>query len=274
MQQLINFFIKKRHFLLFCALFGLGLFFTFQSRSYHSGKYLSTANGISGSLYELTSGVSDYFKLKEQNEQLLLENSILRQLAANVDSVQVRRDSSGVFQPFHKYTAVRVINNNYSRTKNYLTINGGEQDGIQAGMGVVSPQGILGIIDKTSNGYATVLSILNTQSSINAKLTKSNHFGTLKWDTEDPNRVQLLDVQRLAPLKEGDSIITGGRSTIFPEGIPIGTIESFELDQSGNYYTVQIRLFNDMTNLGPAYVIRIADAPEIQQLEDSIPDEE
>ena len=190
MQQLINFFIKKRHFLLFCLLFGIALYFTFQSRNYHSGKYLSAANSISGSLYNITSGVSDYFNLKTQNELLQIENSQLRMAVGNVDSLfQAQSLSNSIFGN-EQYIPARVINNNYSRSKNYLTIKGGTKNGVQPGMGVVSPLGILGIVDKTSNGYATVLSILNTQSSINAKLTKSNHFGTLQWDTRDPNRVQ------------------------------------------------------------------------------------
>lgn len=274
MQQLINFFIRKRHFLLFCLLVLLGLYFTFQSRSYHSGKYLSAANGLSGTLLSWTSGIGEYFDLKEQNELLQQENSQLREAVGNVDSVYRRQAMRSSLFADVDYIPAKVIDNNYSRTKNYLTLKGGERDGIQSGMGVVSPNGILGIVDKTSQGYATVLSVLNTQSSINAKLTKSNHFGTLQWDTRDPNVVQLIDVQRLAPLAIGDSIVTGGRSTIFPAGIPIGSIASYELDQSGNYYIVQIRLFNDMTSLGPAYVIRIADAAEIQELEASIPDEE
>ncbi|NQX77208.1 rod shape-determining protein MreC [Gilvibacter sp.] len=274
MQQLINFFIRKRHFLLFCVLVLLGLFFTFQSRSYHSGKYLSAANGISGTLFSWTSGISDYLNLKTQNELLQIENSQLREAVGNVNSIFQSQASQSTLWGGVDYIPARVINNNYSRTKNYLTIKGGEKLGIQTSMGVVSPNGILGITDKTSSGYATVLSILNTQSSINAKLTKSNHFGTLQWDTRDPNIVQLVDVQRLAPLAIGDSIVTGGRSTIFPAGIPIGAIESYELDQSGNYYVVQIKLFNDMTNLGPAYVIKMPDAAEIQELEETIPDEE
>lgn len=275
MQQLINFFIRKRHFLLFCLLLALSLYFTFQSRQYHSGKYLSAANGISGSLYNLTSGISDYFNLKEENEVLLNENSRLRANLLLLDSLRPGQPlESQSMRYVDNYIPAQVINNNYSNTKNYLTLKGGERQGVQAGMGVVGPNGIIGIIDKTASGYSTVLSILNTNSSINAKLAKSDHFGTLQWDTRDPNRVQLVDVPRLAPLKEGDSIVTGGRSTIFPGGLPIGAIAGFELDQSGNYYTVQVALFNDMTSLSSAYVIRLPDAEEIKELEATIPNEE
>ena len=121
-------------------------------------------------------------------------------------------------------------------------------------------------MDKTSSGYARVMSILNTNSKINAQLKKTDHFGTLQWDTESPQTVQLVDVQKIAPVAVGDTIITGSRSTIFPKGILIGTIESFELDAAEDFYRIQVKLFNDMTNIGHVYVIENSNSEEINTL--------
>ncbi|NNF83383.1 MAG: rod shape-determining protein MreC, partial [Flavobacteriaceae bacterium] len=118
-----------------------------------------------------------------------------------------------------------------------------------------------------SSGYARVLSILNTTSRINAQLKKSDHFGTLTWDGASPLTVQLIDIPKQAPLSAGDTIITGGRSAIFPKGIPVGTVKSFDLDETENYYTVHINLFNDMTNVGHVYVIENNDREEIEALQ-------
>jgi rod shape-determining protein MreC len=140
-------------------------------------------------------------------------------------------------------------------------------------MGVINSLGIVGIIDNTSPRYATVISILNKKSQINAKVKKSNHFGSLIWNGKSTGFVQLIDVPRLASVRKGDTIVTGGQSVIFPENINIGTIEKVYIDNETNYYTLDIKLFNDMTNLGHVYIIKSKDRQEIINLEKREEDE-
>ena len=134
-------------------------------------------------------------------------------------------------------------------------------------MGVINSAGIIGIVDKVSPNYATVISILNIQSKINAKIKKSNHFGSLIWNGKNTGYVQLIDVPRLAGVRKGDTIVTGGQSHIFPENIGIGTIDKVYVDNETNYYTLDVKLFNDMTNLGYVYIIKSKDREEIINLE-------
>ena len=134
-------------------------------------------------------------------------------------------------------------------------------------MGVVNSAGIIGIVDKTSKNYATVISILNVKSQINAKIKKSNHFGSLVWNGKSTGFVQLIDVPRLASVRKGDTIVTGGQSVIFPENIGIGTIDKIYTDDKTNYYTLNVKLFNDMTNLGHVYIIKSKDREEILNLQ-------
>ena len=63
------------------------------------------------------------------------------------------------------------------------------------------------------------------------------------------------DVPKLATLKKGDTIVTGGQSYIFPENIPVGKIDKIFIDKSTNKFVINVRLFNDMTNLGYVYII-------------------
>ena len=136
-------------------------------------------------------------------------------------------------------------------------------------MGVISSKGIIGIINNVSKKYASVQSILNTNSKINAKLKNSFHFGSLVWDpeTKDPNEVQLIDIPRQAPVKVGDTIVTDGKSTIFPRGVLIGTIKGFNLANNQDYYTVTVTLFNDMTNLHHVYIIENNEKEAIQAID-------
>lgn len=270
MQQIIFFFIRNKNFLLFITLFLIALALTFQTHSFHNGKFVSSANFVSGNIYSARTDITQYFDLKKENEKLVQENNRLRTLLNELREhiPEASMDSSGIASKYI-FTAARVINNNYSRTKNNITINKGLQDSLETDMGVISSKGVVGIINSTSQNYATIQSILNTNSQINAKIKNSNHFGSLIWDTKDPNIVQLVEIPRQAPLVIGDTVVTGGRSTIFPQGILIGSIVSFEQGREDSYH-IDIRLFNDMTNLNHVYVIRNQDAEEILTLEKEI----
>ena len=267
MQQILNLLVKHRIFLLFFILMILSLFFTIQSHSYHRSKFVNSANFLSGEIYTSLDNMSSYFDLREENNKLVEENRRLRERIYNAkDSVVIKEDTTS-FNDTYRFIKARVINNNYIMRNNFITLRGGKNDSIKANLGVITSQGIVGIIDQVSKNFSTVVSILNSNSQINAKLKKSGHFGILVWDGKNPSYAKLIDVQEKAPVSMGDTIVTGGKSTIFPEGIAIGTINDFELDTSGNYYTITVKLFNDMTSLDHVYIIENLDKNEIKSLE-------
>lgn len=270
MQQIFNFLIRNKNNILFLLLFGLSIFLTIQSHSFHKSKFISSANFISGGIYKKANNIQSYFYLDEYNARLLEENNLLRNQLSNVPDTLYNGTliDSTLYEGIYEFRTAKVINNNYSKIDNYITLDKGRKDSIAPESGVVTSQGIVGIIDNASKNYSRVISILNSNSKINAQLKKTNHFGSLVWNGKDPNVVQLIDVPRLAPVKKGDTIITGGKSLIFPQGIPIGNIEAFELDANGSYYTIDIRLFNDMTNIGHVYVFVNKDKEEIKELEE------
>ena len=268
MQQIINFIVKNSYRLLFLLLLIISMFLVIKSHSYHRSKIVNSANIVSGTVFEKTNEIKTYFSLKEQNDKLAKENADLRKLLFNKkDSIFVLKKDS--LKGYDKINVIqtRVINNSYNVSENYLTINSGSLQGIKPDMGVINSQGIVGIVEKTSPKYATVLSVLNIKSQINAKIKKSNHFGSLIWNAKNAGFVQLIDIPRLASVKKGDTVVTGGRSTIFPENIPVGIIDKIFIDTQTNYYTLNIRLFNDMTNLSHVYVIENKESDEIIKLE-------
>ncbi|MBU2927457.1 rod shape-determining protein MreC [Winogradskyella psychrotolerans] len=268
MQQILNFVIRNKTFLLFLLLFSIALALTIQSHSYHRSKFINSANFLTGGVYGTMNSVDQYFDLKTKNNILSQENQRLREQLLNSHATA---DSSYIDSTFsqesYRVTVADVYKNSYSSTNNYLTLNKGKNDSIKRDFGVITSNGIIGIIDNTSNKYATALSILNVKSKINAKIKSTNHIGSLTWDGKSPAFVQLDDVSQFAPVKVGDTIETGGESSIFPKGIGIGTIISFESDISGDTYTIQVKLFNDMTNVGTVYIIENLDRTEISLLE-------
>lgn len=268
MQQIINFVIRNKTFLLFLLLFGLSLALTIQSHSYHKSKFISSTNFLTGGIYNTSNNIRAYFNLRKQNEILIEENNKLKSILYNFhnnDEILTEIDST-IHKKFEFKTAT-VIKNSYSNTKNYLTLDKGTNNGMMQDLGVITSKGIVGIIDNTSPNYSRVISILNTKSRINAQLEASNHIGSLIWNTKSPEFVQLTDISKFAPVNIGDTIVTGGQSTIFPKGIPIGTVDSFSLDISGDTYSINVKLFNDMADIGHVYVITNTDSDEIKSLQ-------
>lgn len=264
MQQIINFFIRNKVFLLFLLLFSISISLTFQSHSYHKSKFINSANFLTGGVYESVNNIGQYFNLKEENNKLLEENNRLKSILFNAKK-ELTIDT--LLSGDYSLIPANVFKNSYAATNNYLTINKGEKDSVSEDLGVITSKGIVGIIDNTSNGYARVMSVLNTNSRVNARLKNTDHFGTLSWDTNSPQVIQLIDIQKQAKIVVGDTIITSGRSTIFPPKIPVGEVVSFKLDETENYYIVQVKLFNDMTNIGHVHIIKNLDSNEIKTLE-------
>lgn len=269
MQQLIYFFQKYKYFLFFLLLQFIALFLTINNRNFHKSKFISSANNVTGGLYDQFSKISDYFNLKTQNQELATENAILKNRLEKLTSLRDSTINSTItdtlqYKQKYTYTQAKIINNNYNLPNNYLTINKGTSQEVRKEMAVINSKGIIGVTEKSSSNYARVQSILNSNSKINARLKNSTHFGTLTWNGKDYNTVQLEDIPRQAILKVGDTIITGGKSTIFPEGILIGTIKNID-----NKNILDIRLFNDMSSLGYVYVVTHLDKEEINKLNNS-----
>jgi len=252
MQQLISFLLRHKGFLLFLGLLSISLALTIQSHSYHKSKFINATNTITGGIYNSSNNITEFFNLKDYNHQLLQENARLRSKLSNF-SFQTTQDFSE--ETPYELIPAKLIQNSFRKKKNTLLINKGKKDGITTDMGVITTNGIIGIIGDVGENYATVLSILRVDSKINAQLKKTNHIGTLTWDGKDITKVQLDDITKVAPILVNDTIVTGNYS-IFPQGIPIGKVVKANLDASQNYFIVDINLFNDMSNIGYVYVVK------------------
>lgn len=276
MQQIIYFLKRFRYFLLFLILEFIALYFTVQHHTYHKSKFVNSANAISGGIYNQMSSITDFFNLKSENEILLEENTRLNNLLAKKNSNTktpnfVVSDSLNFTQKY-EYTAAKIINNNFTKQNNFLTLNKGSNQGVLTDMGVINSNGIIGVVKNNSSNYATVLSILNRRSKINVRLKNSNHFGTLFWNGKDYNILQITDIPRQAIIKLNDTIITGGKSVIFPKGILVGTIEDFKFENN-QYQEINVRLFNDMSAIGSVQVIKNLEKEEQLELEQTTIDE-
>ena len=273
MQQLFYFLRKFKYFLFFIFLEIIAVALIINNHSFHRSKFISSTNSFTGNIAQKRADISEYFNLKNENKLLAEENNRLKNLLENYvgkneDSITYKPIADSISNANYKYISGKVIINNYLSPNNYITINQGTKDGIQKEMAVVNAKGVIGIIDNVSRNFARIQSILNTKSRINAGFKNNNHYGTLKWDGKDYTTVQLTDIPRQAQFKIGDTIVTGGKSTIFPKGILIGKVTSIPKKITA-VNTINIELFNDMTNLGYINIITNLKKKEINNLNSS-----
>ena len=284
MQKVIDFFIRKKDFFVFLLLLNISFSLIFNSSFFHKSKVIVFFNGIANMTKENINNFNSYFELKKLNTQLVEENLYLRNMLENAsDNYTLDSLSKATF----KYKNARVISNNLSSLKNQLVLDKGTRNGIDKEMGVISQNGIVGIITNSSLNYSSVMSVLNLNSKINAKIKRSSHFGTLEWNGVSTRHLILNDIAETADIRVGDSIITGGMSLIFPEGINVGVVSKIisqnkfrdtlnkpkiennkvkYSDFTGNYLNIEVRLHTEMSTINNVYVIKSLNREEFKTI--------
>ena len=262
MQQLVNAIIRFRNGLVYLLLISLSIFLLQQSSAYHRSLVANVSVFFGAQFSDFVNFFHSYVNLRETNKRLLQENQILLN--------QILFEEKLPSDTLH-YSSVplQVIRNSFINSYNYITLKGGKNNGVKNEMGLVTAQGIVGVVQVVQNRYTQAISVLNKDLKINAKLKNSNHFGSLTWTGDDPTKMRLFDVPTTATIKIGDTIQTGGMSTIFPPNLPIGSISNFVDDPSISFYDIEVSLFQDMTNLGTVFAIDHPLAEEVLSVQQS-----
>lgn len=275
MRNLLNFLLKYNYWFLFILLEVASFVLLFRFNHYQQSVYFSSANGISGKVYEVSGGVTSYFHLKSVNEDLLDRNMMLEQQIANLEGalLEHQMDSTTVNSlknlPRMDYEVfkARVANNSINMADNYITLDKGSRDGIREEMGVVDGNGVVGIVYKTSPHFSLVISMLNSKSSISCKIVGSEYFGYLKWEHGDSRFAYLKDLPRHAEFNLGDTVVTSGYSTVFPEGIIVGTVDDMSDSNDGLSYLLKVKLATDFGKISDVRVITKTNQEEQKELE-------
>lgn len=273
MRNLLNFLIRYSTWFVFTFFVLLSLILLFQGNSYHSSVYLTSSNEVTSTINGLTSGLTGYFNLKTVNESLLADNATLRNRILNMQNELnhykvLSQDSlrfKDVSQRF-SYVTAAVINNSTRHPRNYFTINRGTADGVRTGMGVVDHNGIVGIVNVAGPHTARVMSVLTQQQYFSVKLKNTPFVGSLTWRGIDPHTAYVEEVARHTRYRIGDTIVTSGYSTTFPEGIPVGTIVAQIKSADDNFFTLKIRLLPDFSRLETVNVIKDSFKAELDSL--------
>lgn len=258
MRELVSFFFRYNVLFVFilCETFCFYLLSTFNT--FHRASAVASSNAISGSIFKVSNDFSDYVGLKDVNEALHKENARLRQLIRNqqfadsrrdtlVDSIRIAIDS--VYARNYAFTAAKVINNSTNGLFNNITLDKGSKHGFKPDMGLVSANGVVGIVKSVSPNYSSAMSLLNKNLKLTAKIRHKQYTGSFGWNGLDARYAELNEVPNHANIEKNDTISTSGYSSIFPEDFMIGTIEDFELKEGSNFFNIKIKLATDFYKL-------------------------
>lgn len=259
MQNLLQFLAKYGALLLFFFLEAISFFWVVKYNDVQKEIFIHSANLGTGKVYEQYDRLAQYYNLTSVVDSLARENAKLRNLVSNSfygDTLREDAVFDSIYVQQYNYIDAKVINNSLRQKDNYLTLNRGEMHGVGPGMGVIGSEGIVGIVRNTSKHYSQVTSIFNSQIRISAANQKTNFFGALIWDGSDLQHMTLVDIPKHAQVHKGDSIVTTGYSPIFPEGIYIGSVDSFNIEAGSNFYSIRVALVNDLNQIGRVYIVK------------------
>ncbi|WP_285821299.1 rod shape-determining protein MreC [Duncaniella freteri] len=264
MSELLKFLVRFSSWFLFFVYLIVGFVLLFSGNPFQHHVYLTSANRVASGLYSTTNSVSSYFFLKEINEDLQRRNSDLELEIYRLNDVirnyreKAYADTMSVDSALSRYHFViaHVINNSVNRAHNYITIQKGRLDGIEPEMGVMDQNGIVGIVNVVGDHTARLISVLNPYLRLSCKVKGHDQVGSLVWDGQDPGEALLEELPKHSEFTPGDTIVTSGYSSVFPEGVPVGTVLSSTRDIEDNFYTLRVKLFTDFSTLSTVRVIR------------------
>lgn len=257
MRNLWLFISKYNAFFLLVIFFTISLVTLLNNNSYQRASVWNSSNQIVGSSYERINEFSSYLVLGKSNDSLAAENARLKNLLKSSyysDSLQRVTVKDSLLQQQYTYTVARVINNSVHQKNNYLTINRGKRHGIERGMGVTSATGVVGIVMNVSDNFATIRSLLHTETKVSASV--NGNIGSLVWGEGnfDARYAILKDIQGHLIIKKGSRVVTSEFS-LFPQGTNIGVVSRTGVRDGDSSLNIEVKLDTDFSALQYVYVI-------------------
>lgn len=274
MKNLLDFFVKHSAWFVLMLYLILSCVLLVRNNPYQQSVYLTSANAVCATVYEGISSVTDYFHLKGINDDLQERNALLEMelvdLRARVNDLKMQLPDTLKSQPVLQhfdFVVAHVISNSIAQTNNYITINRGEADGIKPEMGVVDQTGVVGIVNVVGKHSARIISLLNPDIRLSCKLRDSEYFGSMVWEGGDSRYAVLEELPKHLTYQVGDTVVTSGFSTVFPEGIIVGTVEGRARNLSDSFVSLKVRLTTNFSQLSTVRVITNDMAEELRMLE-------
>lgn len=253
---------------MFVLLEAIAISLIVSNNTQQGSAFFNSSNELSGSVFQTQSNIVDYFSLSSVNKSLMEKNA---QLLSELEAL--RKPADSIFIPLDtamyatmQFKGAKVINNSLRLSQNHLTINKGSNHGVRTGMGVINEQGVVGRVKSVSRNFSTIISLLHTELLVSSKIQTNDVFGSTKWDGLNPQQAKLMYVPRHVVVEIGDQVVTSGYNSIFPEGIPIGTVIEVKPGTDTNYLDITLKLDTDFSKISYVYLVESFQQKELDSL--------
>jgi len=239
-------------------------------------RYMQYSYEVTGRVNKQVDNLTRYLYLVDNNRRLAQENEAIRnRLSSNFvkldsaasevyDTAMV--DSSRLIRKY-LYRYARVVNSTTNQQNNYITLERGTRQGIQPGMAVAAPGGIVGLIVDASPNMSLVMSLIHRKQSTSVSIKGRAVNGIIEWDGASPSMLQLYGIPKSTELQKGDTVLTSNISLNYPPGLMVGVIESFVKQEDGNNYIIQVKSGANFYGLEHVQVIENTLLEEQKRLE-------
>jgi len=227
------------------------------------------AHVFMGKVWGASQNIRSYFSLSATNRELSEENfRLMQELEKTRERLREARVEGldTLCRPGFSMIAAEVVKVSRNKQHNYLILNRGFEDGIQEKSGIITPNGVVGIIDAVSAHHAFAFSFQNSDISISARLGDEGGSGLLVWDGIRSNGAVLKEIPLQYRFQKGDTVYTSGHSLLFPPDIPLGIAGEAKV-VNGATNEIAVRLFQDFSAIRYVSVVHNDAFDEIEQFE-------
>ena len=197
-------------------------------------------------IYKKYKNISDI-----ESKAILLEEEN-KELKSSLDELKGVLNLNKLITDYKAINAT-VINRNVGNWYNTLTIDKGEKNGLKVDMVVITNEGLIGKITKTSFYISEVKLIttpdLNNKISVGVVTDTTTTYGLLSGYDKNTKELSVVDIVDDTTIKVGDKVITSGLSNLFPKGIIVGTVSKLEIDEFGISSLVKVNPVADFNNI-------------------------
>lgn len=276
MRNLIAFLKRFQIFLVFAILQVIALSLYFSFFFYPRSQYLTTAATFNGKVWEFRNSITKQLNLSRTNDELQKSNAALMeklpQSFMRLDDRTVKINDT-IFQQQYEYIPAELINSTVGKRNNYFTIKVGTKHGVKRGLGVISDNGVVGVVHRCGEYYSIVKSVLTEKINISVIVESVNLTGFLEWDGMDPRRGTVAGISNDQEIKKWSRVITREGSGIFPKGLLVGKVETLKSVEGQAFWDVSILFSEDYRKLQRVYVVKNLFAEEQAEIEAMIPED-
>ena len=226
---------------------------------------------VSGWLWGSSNRIAGYFQLDSRNKALQEENARLseelrkyRELEKSEEYLSKARTADDGFD----YIFAHIVKMGTNAQRNYIVVDKGLLDGVGPDCGVVTSEGVVGVIDAADPHMAYGRTLMNPSMHVSVRIGRDGVAGPLSWNGRSSRGAVLSGIPLGYKAEAGDTLWTSGYSAIFPAEIPVGIVVGSST-RSGASQDVQVHLLQDFHALDYVTVVRNRHLADIEALEQS-----